>query len=74
MTQIDDNTTFTLSVKTKLIDEILTKRYFQKIPISDYDYLYTIFVYGLMHARNDEPEFKVFTKMLIESGKVQKLD
>lgn len=74
MTQIDDKTTFSLSVKTNLINEILTKRYFQKIPISDEDYLYTIFVYGLLHAKNDNPEFKVFTKMLIESGKVTKLD
>jgi len=75
MTQLEDNKmTITLSVKTKLIDEMLAKKFFHKVPMSDDDYLYTLFAFGMWKSKCDIDEFNLFKQMMLDMGKVQKIE
>jgi len=75
MAQLDDNKmTISLSVKTKLIDEMLAKKFFHKVPMSDDDYLYSLFAFGMWKSKTDIDEFNLFNQMLLDMGKVQKID
>jgi len=75
MTQLDDNKmTVSLSVKTKVIDKALAKKYFKKIPISDEDYLYSVFAYGLAQAELNNSELFAFVQMMIDFKKVELIE
>lgn len=70
----DKNITISISVKSKMIDEILTKKYFQKVPMSDDDYLYTLFAFGIWKSKSDYNEFNLFKQMLLDMGKVTEIE
>lgn len=36
------------------------------------DFLYAIFAYGMANCLLDNPEFKIFTAMMINEGKIEK--
>lgn len=62
-----------LSIGKRNIEQALNKKYFQKVPVSDDDYLLAIFAYGLYHCVMDNPDFKLFTAMMIKEGKIEKI-
>lgn len=73
MSIAQEKVNISLSLNQKNLDQILNKKYFQKIPVSDDDFLYAIFAYGMANCLLDNPEFKIFTAMMINEGKIEKI-
>ena len=73
MSIAQEKVNISLLVNQKNLDQILNKKYFQKIPVSDDDFLYAIFAYGMANCLMDNPEFKIFTAMMIKQGIITKI-
>lgn len=73
MSIAQEKVNISLSLNQKNLDQILNKKYFQKILVSDDDFLYAIFAYGMANCLLDNPEFKIFTAMMINEGKIEKI-
>ena len=73
MTTLSEKVNISLSINKKNLDQVLNKKYFQKVPVSDDDYLYSIFMFGIANCVMDSPEFKMFTAMMINEGKIEKI-
>ena len=73
MTTTSEKMNISLSIGKRNIEQALNKKYFQKVPVSDDDYLLAIFAYGLSQCVMDNPEFKIFTAMMIKQGIITKI-
>ena len=65
--------TISLTLGKHNIEKALNKKYFQNVPVSDDDFLLAIFAYGLSQCVLDNPEFKMFTAMMIKQGIITKI-